>query len=95
MHDFFCTDPDDMYYSELSDKVRYFKQDGKGASKMCKVLEEMTEEAEKRAEERMKVQFANDMIDQGGFTLESIAKLSRLTIDRVRELSAQKAVPNS
>ena len=62
---------------------------------MCKVLEEMTEEAEKRAEERMKVQFANDMIDQGGFTLESIAKLSRLTIDRVRELAAQKAIPNS
>lgn len=24
MHDFFCTDPDDMHYKELADKVRYF-----------------------------------------------------------------------
>ena len=27
MHDFFCTDPDDMHYKELADKVRYFKKD--------------------------------------------------------------------
>lgn len=27
MHDFFCTDPDDMNYKELADKVRYFKED--------------------------------------------------------------------
>ena len=30
MHDFFCTDPDDMHYKELADKVRYFKEDEKG-----------------------------------------------------------------
>lgn len=30
MHDFFCTDPDDMHYRELADKVRYFKEDEKG-----------------------------------------------------------------
>ena len=30
MHDFFCTDPDDMNYKELADKVRYFKEDEKG-----------------------------------------------------------------
>ena len=29
MHDFFCTSPDDMHYSELANKVRYFKEDEK------------------------------------------------------------------
>ena len=40
MHDFFCTDPDDMHYKELADKVRYFKKDEKGVASMCKVMED-------------------------------------------------------
>ena len=27
IHDFFCTDPNDIHYKELADKVRYFKED--------------------------------------------------------------------
>ena len=30
MHDFHCKNPDDMYYNELADKVRYFKEDEEG-----------------------------------------------------------------
>ena len=41
MHDFFCTDPDDMYFKQLADKVRYFKEDEEGVRSMCKVLEDM------------------------------------------------------
>ncbi len=44
MQDFFCTDPDDMNYKQLADKVRYFKEDEKGVATMCKVLEEMRDE---------------------------------------------------
>jgi len=88
MHDFFCTDPDDMFYSELAEKVRYFKENEKGAANMNSVIDEMMEEQA----EKMKVQFAEDMISQGGFSIELIAKLSRLTIDRVKELAAQKAL---
>lgn len=29
MHDFTCTDPDDMNYSVLAQRVRYFKEDTK------------------------------------------------------------------
>ena len=41
MHDFFCTDPDDMHFKALADKVRYFKEDEKGVAAMCKVMEDM------------------------------------------------------
>ena len=44
MHDFFCTDADDMHFKELADKVRYFKEDEKGVASMCKVLEDMRNE---------------------------------------------------
>ncbi|MCM1089379.1 MAG: hypothetical protein NC413_00940 [Muribaculum sp.] len=49
MHDFSCTDPDDMNYEALAKKARYFKQDEKGVKAMCKMLEDMRDEAVKRA----------------------------------------------
>ena len=30
MHDFSCTNPKDMYYKILADRVRYFKEDEEG-----------------------------------------------------------------
>ena len=35
MHDFSCTDPDDMNYEILAKKARYFKQDEKGVARLC------------------------------------------------------------
>ena len=37
MHDFSCTNPDDMNYEALAKKARYFKQDEKGVATMCKI----------------------------------------------------------
>ena len=48
MRDPFRTDPDDMHYGELADKVRYFKEDEEGVAAMSKVMEDMlNEEAER------------------------------------------------
>ena len=44
MHDFFCTNPDEMHYKELAKKVRYYKEDEKGVSMMCKAMEDMRNE---------------------------------------------------
>ena len=38
------TDPNDMHFKQLADKVRYFKEDEKGGASMCKVMEDMREE---------------------------------------------------
>ena len=38
MHDFSCTDPKDMYYKILADRVRYFKEDEEGVLTMCRAL---------------------------------------------------------
>ena len=51
MHDFSCTDPDEMYYKELAKVVRYFKKDEEGVRKMSGVLEEMRNEVAKETEE--------------------------------------------
>lgn len=52
MHDFSCKNPNEMYYDEIAQKTRYFKEDEKGVAGMCKIMEELKEEgkAEGRAE---------------------------------------------
>ena len=92
MHDFFCTDPDDMHYKELADKVRYFKEDEKGVAAMCKVMEDMRNESAKTAVEKRNIEIALDMIRDGKLSLEQIAQYSRLAIERVKELATPKAV---
>ena len=44
MHDFFCTNPDDMNYKILADRVRYFKESEKGVKTMCRMMEELRDE---------------------------------------------------
>lgn len=47
MHDFSCSDPNDMINEELADRTRYFKETEEGVSTVCKVIEEMQDEKER------------------------------------------------
>lgn len=86
MHDFFCTDPSDMHFKQLADKVRYFKEDEKGVAAMCKVMEDMRNETA----EQTKIEIAMDMIREGELSLEQIAKYLKLAPERVKDISSQK-----
>jgi NACalpha-BTF3-like transcription factor len=66
MHDFFCTDPDDMHYKELADKVRYFKEDEKGVAAMCKVMEDMRNETAKKT----KIDDIKNVMESFGVSVE-------------------------
>ena len=41
MYDFSCTNPNDMNYGVLADRVRFFKESKEGVVVMCKVIEDM------------------------------------------------------
>lgn len=45
MHDFNCSNPDDMKIKVLAERARYFKQDDKGVRHMCKAMEKLMQEA--------------------------------------------------
>jgi hypothetical protein len=85
MHDFFCTDPDDMHYKELADKVRYFKEDEEGVAAMCKVMEDMREETKWR-------QITESVLRWLGMGLshEQIAEGEGITVEQVREIAGTK-----
>ena len=44
MHDFHCTDARDMNYPVLAERVHYFKENVKGATNMCRAVENLVKE---------------------------------------------------
>ena len=85
MYDFSCTNPDDMNYETLAKKARYFKQDEKGVAAMCKIMEDMRNEAELNKAKRMAIR----MIKAGKMSLEDIADYTELSLDTIKELASQ------
>ena len=76
MHDFFCTDPDDMHYRELADKVRYFKEDEKGVAAMCKVMEDMRNEEAKKT----KMDDIKNVMESFGVTIEKAMEALKIPV---------------
>ncbi len=86
MHDFSCTDPDDMNYEVLAERARYFKRDRKGVAAMSKIMEDMRNEAAlNNAREN-----AERLIRKGKMTLEEIAEcVPLLSLDELREIEVK------
>lgn len=94
MLDFLCTNPEDMNYEALAKKARYFKQNEEGVSAMCKLLEDMrneaAREAAKEATREVARATAERMITDGELSLEKIAHyVPALSMDELKELKAE------
>ena len=89
MHDFACTDPADMKYPVLAERVRYFKEDRKGVVSMCKAMEEMRAEERKEATYAKAIAVAQKML-KAGIPYEEIADMVELSVDEVKALDTKK-----
>jgi len=88
MHDFSCSNPDDMKLSFLAEKTRYFKKDEKGVRRMCKIMEDFARE--ERNEERE--EFAISLLEDGTLSIPKIAEVSKLSENKVKELAEKVKV---
>ena len=52
MHDFLCSDPDDMLTPILADKARFLKSNPKGVAMMCKAMDNLRDESIQRGIQR-------------------------------------------
>jgi len=93
MHDFSCAEPDKMYYHELAERTRFFKESKEGVIAMCKILEETlnegVEKGRKVGRKENMLDTAKRMLEDGKLTVELIAQYSGLSLEEVRSL--QKA----
>lgn len=90
MHDFACPEPEKMYYDELSQRVRFFKESKEGVTTMCKAMEDMREktarETARETEKKIKADTAKRMLLLGRYALEEIADISGLPLEEVLQL---------
>lgn len=92
MHDFACTDPADMYYDVLADRVRFFKESEEGVAIMCKAMEEMCNQAAAEAALEKAKTVVLRMLAAGKYALEEIADISGLSLEDVKKLQAGQSV---
>lgn len=87
MHDFSCTNPADMYYGVLADRVRFFKESEEGVAIMCRVMEEMRDKTMKEAMRATALR----MLNAGKYAFEEVAEISGLPLEEVKFLSENKS----
>lgn len=104
MQDFFCTDPDQMYYPVLAERVRYFKESKEGVRQMCRAMEDMwrqsleegiaigMERGIEQGIEKSSWETAQRMLRAGTYSEEEIIHISGLSREKVREMQQGKTV---
>lgn len=70
MHDFSCTQPDNMKYSLLAERARYFKETEEGHEIMCKAFEEVRNEGAKEGAKMKSLELINNLMKSMNMTLE-------------------------
>lgn len=95
MHDFSCSDPADMYYDILADRVRFFKEEKEGIAVMCKAMEDMRKESllegiQEGIRKGMK-SAALRMLQSGKYSLDEIVSISGLSPEEIQNLKAKDA----
>ena len=94
MQDFTCTNPNDMNYPVLAQRVRYFKEDTKGVATMCRAFEEVREdgklEGKLEGARDNSLEVARSMLADG-VPYEVIAKYTKLSVEEVRALDTKKS----
>ena len=92
MHDFNCTQASDMNFELLAERTRYLKENPKGVSEMCRIMEDMRNESLKEGIKEGAISTAKKMLADGTITLEKIAEFVGLSIDEVKKIKAGQTI---
>ena len=87
-----------MHFGALANKARYYKHDEKGVGTMCKMLEDMrneaAEEAARKAAKEATWQKTVEVVWRllgMGLSFEQVAQGLRLTVEQVKEIAGQRS----
>ena len=92
MHDFNCTNADDMNFELMASRTRYLKENPKGVSEMCQIMEDMRNESLKEGIKEGAINTAKRMLEDGMLTLEKISEYAGLSLDEVKKLKTEQTV---
>ena len=85
MHDMWCVEAEDMHYSVLAERVRYFKENEEGVATMCRAMEEMRNDTEFRT----RLNDIRNMIETFNLTVNEVMSAMKIPeSERERYLAA-------
>jgi len=88
MHDFLCSDPDDMLTPLLAEKARYLKTDPKGVDLMCKAMDELREQSIQRGIDQNRVENIKNIMEGLKYTAQQAMDLLKIPVsDQPKYLS--------
>ena len=70
MHDFLCSDPDEMYTELMAERARYLKNDPKGVDMMCKAMEDLREQSIQRGIDQNRIESIKNLMKTLQFTAQ-------------------------
>ena len=76
-----------MYFSEMSESAHKYKETEEGVSEMCKMMEDMRNDAEKSGVIKTLIALVKD----GILSLAEAAKRADMTVDEFEKISGLKA----
>ena len=82
MHDFSTTNADEMYFKELADKMRFFKQDEEGVQMASRIIEEYGDE---RAAEALKQGIQQGLQQKAEETALNLLKMKVCTPEQITQ----------
>lgn len=94
MHDFCCTKAEDMHFELMAERTRYLKENPKGVSNMCKVMDDLRVQSFAEGREEGKEEQARETaknLYNMGLSIEQIAKASKVSVEAVTEWLTPKA----
>lgn len=83
---FNCSNPANMHYKELADRVNYFKTSKEGEIDMTDIIEAYANNKAKEAAEKAAKKMLAD-----GMSLEAVVRYSELSEEEVRALAAKQS----
>ena len=81
MHDFNCTQADDMIFPLMAEKTRYLKENPKGVSEVCKKMEDLRNESIFEG----KILTLIDLVEDGTLTLDKAAAKAGMTVTQFKK----------
>lgn len=91
IHDFGCVKPSEMYFSEMSESARKYKETEEGVSEMCKMMVNMRNNAQQAGEKIGTIKTLIELVKKGLLTLAQAAKQADMTVDEFEKVSGLKA----
>lgn len=81
MHDFNCTQANDMVFPLMAEKTKYLKENPKGVSEVCKQMEDLRNESFLEG----KILTLIDLVIDGSLSIEKAAAKANMTVDEFKE----------